>query len=319
MSRPWHGCFLFGGNRCRPSTNWFAWHIAAGHHRQQLRSVVNQFTQALWDSQAKLAEPPRQPIPSLWDLFLELQHVHAEFDKVTADHKKKYLAVQTDAIVLKGTYLGRFSLHLRWPRLVDRAGAECFDIVALDPHPSSLNEDVTHPHVKDQTLCAGDATMPLEKALEQGRLTDAFQLVRSVLETYNPHSVHVSLDDWDATNCWECGCCTDTDDRYCCDCCDHDVCSDCTLSCPHCGLVRCRSCQTRCGACKEPCCSNCLKVLVSSSLRYCPSCRSACVRCDAEVGTNELDEETGLCPACLKAQPNPEAVTAVPSSHGESS
>ena len=122
-------------------------------------------------------------VPSLRDLLAELRQLNDEFGAVTIDVKRRFLAVTTDAIVLDRMNLGAFSLCLHWPRLVHRSESDCFEIVAQDESKASAaNPSVTHPHVRDGQLCAGDAAVPLRRALGDGRLFDAFAMIRSVLE-----------------------------------------------------------------------------------------------------------------------------------------
>jgi hypothetical protein len=205
------------------------WHLAAESQQAQLRSLLRVVAESLREAQEKLLLPPPRP-PGLKDLMAELQNLDLEFDDVVWD-QQGFVAVQTDSIVLKDIDLGRFAIRFYWPRLLQNASLGCFDVVALDTNAARRNEDVTHPHVRSRQLCAGEATLPLQKALVQGRLTDAFHLIRSVLETYNPDSAYASLDDWEGISCWNCGYSTSEDDRCFCEGCDQDVCSDCTSMC----------------------------------------------------------------------------------------
>ncbi len=86
---------------------------------------------------------------------------------------------------------------------------QCFEIIALDPNPASRRQDcLTHPHVKDEVVLRRQRRKSLiNKALEDGRLADAFILVRSVLVTYNADSPHVSLDAGTAANATIAGTC----------------------------------------------------------------------------------------------------------------
>jgi hypothetical protein len=298
------------------------WHLAAEKHGQHLPAVLRACSEAMREMQDRLLEPPYQP-PRLVDLLAELQNVELEFDEVIID-KKNFLAVQTEAIVLEEIDLGRFSIKLHWSRLAQQISADCFEIVPIDPHPASSNEDVPHPHVRSRHLCAGEATLPLQKALEQGRLTDAFHLIRSVLETYNAASAYVALDDWEGMSCWNCGATASEDDRYFCESCDHDVCYDCTSFCKKCDNVRCSSCQTRCEVCNEACCPRCLKTSACSELSCCEDCLRVCTVCSAEVASSELDEATERCPTCQDAiteadVPESDALIPATSSDGEMS
>jgi hypothetical protein len=285
------------------------WNLAAASFQEQLVAKARAFHEAVRETQDQGEEESAMIlVPSPGELFAELQHLHMEFETVRIDRRKHRIAVHTEAIVLKGNDLGSFSISLHWPRLAEGATGDCFDIIALQPRAASSNDSITHPHVRDRKLCAGDATVPIAKALEQGRLVDAFCLIRSVLQTYNPDSAYQSLDDWDGISCWQCGATTNEDDRYTCDACNNDLCSECTLGCRQCETIYCTSCQTRCAECREPCCKVCLQTSACSELRCCSDCLQVCVLCECSVATSELDEETELCVTCQKADASNEAV-----------
>lgn len=271
------------------------WHFAARTHQERLSAMVGALSEAAQEMRDDWLEHSVQ-IPQLKDLFAELQHLESEFDDIVIENTS--IAVQTESIVLEEIELGRFSICLHWPRLAEMSDADCFAIIALDPKPAANNDSVTHPHVKDQHLCAGDATLPIRKALEQGRLVDSFCLVRSVIQTYNSASAYTSLEDWHGVSCWNCGASTDADDSYFCDSCLHDVCSDCTSSCQQCSQTYCASCQTQCAECEAPCCRRCLRTSEHSETACCAACLKACAACGANVAASEFDEATERCPNC---------------------
>ena len=272
------------------------WHLAASQVELRLKPMLEAVQAAL----AAIAADAPQPTPALQDLFTELHSIQMEFDDVTFD-KKDFVAIRSDPIVLEDVDLGCFSVRLNWRTLLHQANSDCFEIVALQPNPAGSDGDTLHPHVRRQRLCAGEATLPLQKALEQGRLTDAFQLVLTVLGTYNPDSAYTPLADWGGVSCWSCGASANEDDRYFCEGCDQDLCSDCTVSCKHCDRTRCSSCLSRCDVCNEGCCRRCLTKSACSDVACCKDCLRVCEFCDAKVAPEELDEETQRCPACQQA------------------
>lgn len=269
---------------------------AATTHRYRLTRAIEACVRTATQLHEQCLDTPCA-IPTVEDLLAELRCLFAEFDDVFVDMRQKWIAIQTDEIVLEEINLGRFLVRLRWPRLGDRANVDSFEIVALDPNPASSDESVTHPHVKSQHLCAGDATLPVQKALEQGRLVDAFSLVFGVLTTYNSGSPYVALTDWNGLSCWSCCGEIRADDRYACDACDHDFCDCCTSSCSFCDNIRCASCQTRCDVCEDPCCRGCLETSACSKLQCCPMCLKNCAGCKNSVASNELDKAL-RCPSC---------------------
>jgi hypothetical protein len=115
------------------------------------------------------------------------------------------LAVTTEVIELHDVYLGEFEIVLNISQLPRERGSDTFLVRAKDPHPAASNRSVTHPHVNDEQICPGDASAAIRAALCNGRICDAFMMMRSVLLVYNSGSPHVSLDSWGGTSCYECG------------------------------------------------------------------------------------------------------------------
>lgn len=111
-----------------------------------------------------------------------------------------------------------------------RRSGNVFRVIALEPNRAAPNESVTHPHVDDGRLCSGDAAVPLERALNVGRIADAFCLVHGVLSHYNPGSPYVALEEWDGLECTDCGGSMARDEVWRCDGCDLALCSECQAS-----------------------------------------------------------------------------------------
>src|SRR5262245_18530206 len=107
----------------------------------------------------------------------ELRQLEDEFGDFEVDLRNNLLAARTESIILEGIYLGPFTILLGWSRLLDDDKVDAFDIRAESPNQVASSDWVTHPHVKHQKLCAGDATAPIALALKQGRLADAFCLI----------------------------------------------------------------------------------------------------------------------------------------------
>jgi hypothetical protein len=231
-------------------------------------------------------------------LAAELEQLEEEFSEVSINWKPRRLAVKTEPIQLQDVQLGPFSIRLRWEDWATNPTTSCFEIVALDPHPAGSNADVTHPHVKEEELCGGDATVPVGQALASGRLAEAFLLIRSVLTTYNPRSAHVPLAEWNGTFCADCGASVDSSETFCCSACDSDCCDECTTSCGVCGSTRCFGCSIRCAECDVACCPECLKAVASTDQECCNQCCATCIQCDEVVLRTDFDVESGLCSAC---------------------
>ena len=236
----------------------------------------------------KAAEKPEIPVPSMREVLEELLQAEEEFEGLQYYPEDEILSVTTDAVELEGVFLGNFEVQLLIPAIGDPNHRNLYQIVALDPHPSLRNDSVTHPHVNDQRLCAGDAGAAIEMALAGGRICDFFMLVRSVLTTYNRDSAYVTLEDWEGSSCYDCGSIMSEDDSFFCTSCENDFCGECSSYCHRCEETTCRGCLAPCPVCEESTCNGCLTT--------CPECgRILCRRC----------REEGECP-CLEEEPENE-------------
>lgn len=246
--------------------------------------------------------PRRRQFP-LRDFYHDLQQLEQEFADLRVDWDESLLIVETEPIVLEDVELGYFSIRLNWKQWSEERTMACLRIVAEEPNTAELNDEITHPHVRDGELCAGNAQSPLHKALEEGRLAEAFLIVRSVLTTYNRNSAYVRLDEWQGIPCYDCGSVTNPDARSYCEGCEHDYCNTCITSCASCGDIRCLSCIGSCSACQENCCRSCSTPSALSDQELCRSCREVCPGCQSTVGPGDLQAETGLCPDCHVDEP----------------
>ncbi|MFP4105882.1 MAG: hypothetical protein ACLFVU_07285 [Phycisphaerae bacterium] len=229
-------------------------------------------------------------VPDLRTVLAELAQLEAEFGGVEVGGGEPAIAVITEPIVLEGIALGAFrltldvgSLRLDRPDLSVRAEA-------LEPNPAAINDAYTHPHICDQRICLGEATLPVRQALATGRLADLFCILRSTLTTYNPSSPYVAIEDWHGCPCAECGYVTAEEDRISCTSCEDAFCSECVSWCAACDEATCLSCLQRCEPCEDLVCRGCLttcpvcgKSVCSTCLRECEECgRSLCRDCEDE-------------------------------------
>ena len=256
--------------------------LAAGRVRADLLRAVRHVHDLAAGVLAHGGRPDREPV-TLRGVADELRQLAQEFDDVRFDLKAGTVVARTGPVELAGVTLGPFAVELHLGRLAGRRDAGCFDCVALDPNPASANDAVTHPHVQDRQLCAGDASAPIAAALAQGRVCDAFCLVRSVLHAYNAGSAYVALDGWDGVACDDCG---------------RTVARGRTSYCDHCGRDYCGGCTGSCDVCGDPCCRSCLDRDAEAGTDCCPACRTDCAGCGRVVARDDADGRTGLCPQC---------------------
>ncbi len=210
--------------------------------------------------------------PSLRDVYEELVQAGEECEGLRYSVKDRSLAVRTEPIELEGVYLGEFEIQLHIPSLSEMRYNSMYSIVALDPHPAGSNQCVTHPHVSDEKLCAGDAVAAIQQALVNGRICDFFHLVQAVLTTYNPGSPYVKLEEWDGMPCYDCGYAMASDDSCFCQACENDYCEECISYCRQCEDSYCPGCMEDCSVCGDPTCAACMTDCPNCGERLCHSC-----------------------------------------------
>jgi len=229
----------------------------------------------------QLTETPHSEVPNLSFLVGELEQLQAEFGDIDFDKEADTLSVTTEPITLDDVYLGPFKIQLELNKLSELYKGSPYYCVALEPNPPASAEHVTHPHVSDERLCEGDGSAAITASLEQGRLSDFFTMIRSILNTYNPDSPYVSLSDWYGTACYDCGYTMSSEDAYFCYHCDNEYCGECSTCCPICDETVCLGCAGQCSFCEETVCPECIT--------ECPECGSVCCRSCLE---------DGVCPNC---------------------
>ena len=268
------------------------WHLAASSLAAELAETCRSFHRQL---ETAFHDLPTRDLPRLRPnvsaIYQDLLALRNEFDEVEIDLKAHELTVTTDTIELEGVLLGNFQIRLDWTQtgLVSQP----YRVVALDPHPASRRDDVTHPHVQDERLCEGDGRPAIAAALAEGRFYEFFLLVDQLLHNYGRGSAFVELEDWEGVPCSDCGTSLSDDERYYCHGCDSTLCESCSPSCQGCENTFCCGCLRECAACGYDFCSNCLESCTVCRKRVCESCREGrmCKSCYQELYPEESQDD----------------------------
>src|SRR5690606_24981888 len=86
-----------------------------------------------------------------------------EFAEAELDLKHKTISVITEPIMLEYVSLGAFRIELD---LNGESEPLNYKVIATDPSPASNDEDCTHPHVRNETLCEGEGIVPIKDRLK---------------------------------------------------------------------------------------------------------------------------------------------------------
>jgi hypothetical protein len=288
---------------------------AAASLKQELSTLLNVMGLRITELRDHSdATPPRGPDRCEW--IRELRHLESEFGTVTVRWTDSVIRIVTEPIELKHVPLGPFAIEFNWSGGRSATGSRAIEVKALKPNRPAGRSDVTHPHVEDDILCAGEAKEALDQAVADGRLVDAFQLVHSVLTNYNPHSAYVSLNEWNGSHCAQCGRRIRSEEASSCGGCDCDLCDECGERCEGCDELRCWDCLESCDVCRERHCRGSLAT-TAGERAVCSNCREVCPGCEASVPKDELDAD-GRCPTCSTVEatddpdPETEAAEAIP-------
>jgi len=233
-------------------------------------------------------------LPKLADIFSELSQIDQELGEYQFDLNEKTISVITEPITLEDIPFGPFEIKLFIDKIDKLYTESPYFVIALQPNPAGANDSVTHPHVSDERLCEGDGVVSIRKAIEQGRFCDFFTIIVSILQTYNPDSPYVSLDDWEGISCYDCGYTISGDDSYYCECCDSDFCSQCSTYCQMCDTTLCLGCAYECPGCNEPVCQNCTAKCKDCEEIYCKDCLTEdglCQSCQEQRKDDENEEQ----------------------------
>ncbi|MEQ8788820.1 MAG: hypothetical protein RIC55_21085 [Pirellulaceae bacterium] len=261
------------------------WCAASRRVRADLTATLDQLRDAALDVQRSLRSPDPGFVMSPQQIYHDLVALYDEFEEVEIVAKSRIISVKTEAIQLQDLYLGPFKIVLHWDQFDERMP---YEVVALDPQPASrVGDDVVHPHVQGEDLCEGEAKALLRSALRQGRLFDFFVIVRQTLQTYNPSSAYVAIDEWDGRRCADCDTHVGDEGDYSCEQCRCLVCDDCEITCEGCGGCFCGECMNRCEKCNQASCDQCLKTCGRCSASCCRECHEneVCKSCEETDST----------------------------------
>lgn len=210
----------------------------------------------------KRNNPSGVEVPSVDDVLAELEQCQREMAEIRWNLEEKWISAITNRIVLAvpdtednhTIDLGPFEIRLfyeptRGSTSRRRPGRTYrYDVIALEPYyPLAQRREGhrgqhPHPHINGSTLCEGEATTALTRALIEFRLCDFFILINATLNHYNPRSPHYRLQEWDRVRCRDCS-------NY--------VTEEDLAPCSYCETKMCRSCAAvkTCAICHKTICS----------------------------------------------------------------
>jgi len=285
------------------------WTGSAEKIRSRISRNLNDFSYNLQRFK-EMINADRGKQPKFSDIFAELNQIDQEIGEYQFDLKERTISVITEPITLDDIPFGPFEIKLFIGQVNKLYTESPYIVIALEPNPAGADSNVTHPHVSSEKLCEGDGHTAIRRSLEDGRLCDFFTMIVNILQTYNPDSPYVSLDDWDGISCYDCGYTVSGDDCYYCEYCERDYCSQCSTYCQMCDTTICLGCAYECPSCNEPVCKSCTAVCKECEETFCKDClteEGLCQNCE-ENGKDNSDEEQEIeskkSETCAAVQPD---------------
>jgi hypothetical protein len=217
----------------------------------------------------------RFKLPSLKIITSDLEVLMSDFGGI--DFSNDELSVEMGPFELEGVYFGNFIATFSMRRFCTLRGESIPSVKAVEPNcpADDYDNEYSHPHVKGNEICLGQGRYPLASAVAEGRLQDCFEIIRSVLSTYNGNDPFAPIIRWTGSKCAVCGGYFDQDhDGSICNICNKTYCKDCVrqccpasdfvcyrcspprFSCRYCGKALCSECVVICERCKHYLCSD---------------------------------------------------------------
>lgn len=130
---------------------------------------------------------------------------------ITVRNNQLYVTFLTPEIVLEEVNFGKFKI-----RFITGTGHRTtgIEVEAVTPNRPTPNDPVVHPHVNGNNICLGNGGNAVYKALADGRYCDAYDIILSILNTYNAGSPYRRIEVWKGTPCRECGVTLGTNDMH---------------------------------------------------------------------------------------------------------
>jgi hypothetical protein len=235
------------------------------------------------------------------DVVQELICLKEEYgERFGISKQDKFIFLITDNIILEDendvSYdFGQFRIELYYDE------HKHYFVKALQPLCHRTNDHYTHPHISCDKLCEGDATEAIAISLAEGRLTDFFDLINSILKTYNPRSPYSPLETWlSGDNCYECGSELHEESICTCNLCgSSDVyCNDCMYYCDSCNEYVCSDHFVRCSECSSRFCEECMSTCDVCGIYLCSDCRCECEHCGKNL-CGDCSYTCNVCEDCI--------------------
>ena len=209
-------------------------------------------------------------LPTLKTIIEDLNAIMKDFSGI--NFTDDCLTVEMGPFELEGVNFGSFqaALSLKYLCMMDVEYSP--QIYAVDPNYPKSDEVHPHPHVRGHEICLGGGRDVLYKSMSNARLQDCFQIISSVLNTYNGNDPYAHIERWTGEQCGNCEVYYDpNNDGVVCEKCEKPYCKSCVRGCcskaaPVC--YKCEPSQFNCSWCGKVLCSECVS-LCKCNIRLC--------------------------------------------------
>lgn len=249
------------------------------HDCSELESLLD-YIHCTGEVRSSILHLAKYKVPSLQYLEYELNSLLDRFKKFEYNTS---LSVVMGPYTIEEIEFGKFEVSIGIGAF-GRIHSDTFPLAyALTPN-CPINDSIhTHPHVRDRSICLGRGSRIFYKAAKENRITDCFEILDSILKTYNPSDPYCYIECWTRASCGNCDCYYEENDVRQCETCGIVYCKDCiTQCCPNSRLL-CHNCRTRSFECKY--CGNLM----------CVDCVSVCDNCHSQYCNQHIKTESHRC------------------------
>lgn len=209
-------------------------------------------------------------LPSLTTIKADLKALMGNFNGINLSDD--FLTVEMGPFSIEGVEFGNFQVGFHMSGFCLIGGQSVPRIYPVTPNYPDSEKLYSHPHVKGSEICLGEGRRLIWKAMTNARVLDCFEIVSSVLSTYNGKDPFMTLLRWTGMKCRSCHYHYRSDESVYCDRCERSYCKNCLKKCCEMSSLICNACnpvQYKCKYCGFRMCSECIEICTTCKKHLC--------------------------------------------------
>jgi len=210
-------------------------------------------------------------LPSLDIITSDLNSIINSFEGINFQNDQ--LSVEMGPFELEGVNFGNFIATFNMNDFCILGNEVYPYITPVTPNYPEGDDEHSHPHVRGSDICLGQGHSPLDAAALEGRLQDCFEIIRSILNTYNANDPFAPIVKWTGNRCPNCGDFFEVEyESAMCNICETTYCENCVRQCCSASDFACYKCipaKFLCRYCGRSMCAECVRICEECGHRLC--------------------------------------------------